>query len=86
MSLIDLAKVPYPNDPIKRLLWLSGVREQVENELNALYATAYFEARQTGRLDTALSLGIHSRKRVMAFTRHENNRTGRQWRWGDGQG
>ena len=68
------------------IMWLSGVKEQVDKELSAMYQRAYFEARRTGRLDAALSLGIHSHKRVMAYTRAENERTGRQWRWGDGRG
>lgn len=78
-SLLNLAELPY--DPIKRLLWLSGVAEQVREELDAAYQAAYFEARCQGRMDTALSIGLHSRKQAYAFTRHENERLGRQWHW-----
>jgi hypothetical protein len=74
-----------PHDPIERLVWLSGVQEVVDRELTYAYQKAYFEARQTGRLDAALHLGLHSHKRIMGFTRAENERRGRQWRWGDGR-
>jgi hypothetical protein len=74
-----------PTDAIERLLWLSGAKEAFDKELTAAFQKAYFEARQTGRLDAALNLRIHSHKRVMAFTRAENERTGRQWRWNDGR-
>lgn len=69
-------------DPIKRLLWLSGVQDKVDEELTLAFQAAYFEARQQGRMNAALSLGLHSRKRAFAFTRAENERTGRQWHWG----
>ncbi len=75
-----------PTDPIARLMWRSGAKEAFDAELTAAYQRAYYLARREGRLDPALSLGIHSRKRVMAFTRAENERTGRQWHWGDGRG
>ena len=75
-----------PRDPLHAIMWLSGVKDAVDREVSAAYQKAYFEARRTGRLDAALALGVHSRKRVMAFTRAENERTGRQWRWGDGRG
>jgi len=74
-----------PRDPIERLMWLSGAKEKFDIELNWQWQRAYFQARQTGRLDAALSLGYHSHKRVMSYTRAENERTGRQWRWGDGR-
>lgn len=74
-----------PDEPIPRLLWLSGVREAVADELDAEYRRTYFFARQQGVLDQALGLGLHSRKRVMAYTRAENERRGRVIaRWGDG--
>lgn len=79
MQILNLDQLPH--DPIKRLLWLSGVKEQAQKELDAAFATAYFEARQQGRMDVALSIGLHSRKRSYAFTRAENERTGRQWHW-----
>jgi len=75
-----------PKDPIERLVWLGGVQDYVDEQVGAEWQRAYFEARQTGRLDSALNLRFHSRKRIMAYTRAENERTGRQWRWGDGRG
>lgn len=81
--MVDFADAPH--DPVERLMWLSGVKDVLDQELNAQWQRAYFQARQTGRLDSALLLGYHSRKKVMAYTRAENERTGRQWRWGDGR-
>ena len=82
-ELVDFSGAP--DDPLPRLLWLSGVREAVANELDAEYRRTYFTARQQGVLDQALNLGLHSRKRVMAYTRAENERRGRVIaRWGDG--
>jgi hypothetical protein len=74
-----------PDDPIERLIWLGGVKEQVEAEMNYQWQEAYFWARFTGRLDAALNLGLHSRKRVMAYTRAENEHRARMIRWGDGR-
>lgn len=75
-----------PDDPIEALLWLSGVREQVDKELNARFQQAYFWSRFTGRLVEAEALGLHSHKRVLAFTRAENEARGRMIRWGDRRG
>lgn len=72
-----------PTDPVERLLWLSGAREAFEAQLNAEWQRSYFDCRRTGRLDTAMSLGLHSRKRIMAFTRHENELRGRMIKWND---
>lgn len=80
--LIDFSDAP--KDAIERLVWLSGARQAFDAEVNAQWQRAYFEARQTGRFQTALELRYHSRKRALAFTRAENERTGRQWHWGDG--
>ena len=75
-----------PADPIERLIWLGGVHEQAQTELNAALQTAYFEARLSGRLDAALALRLHSPKRILAFTRAENEARGRTVkRWGDGR-
>lgn len=82
-QLLDLTGAP--NDPIERIIWLDGVMEQVRDELDDAFSEAYFWARFTGRLDAALDLKIHSRKRVMAYTRRMNNQKGRQIRWGDGR-
>lgn len=81
--ILDLSSAP--TDPIERLIWLGGVMDQVRSELDDAFGEAYFWARFTGRMDSALALGLHSRKRVMAFTRRMNNARGRQIRWGDGR-
>jgi len=74
-----------PDDPIERLVWLGGAREVLDNELRNAWQVAYFESRMTGRIDQALALKLHARKRVLAFTRAENERRGRVIRsWGDG--
>jgi len=74
-----------PEDPIERLVWLGGVDDAVKSELDDAFMEAYFWARFTGRLDAALALGLHSRKRVMAYTRAENEQRARMIRWGDGR-
>lgn len=84
MPILDTTDLP--DDPIEQLLWLSGVQEQVNRELDLLWQSAYFEARFSGRLDAALALNLHSRKKVMAFTRAGNESRGRMIRWGDGRG
>lgn len=82
-QILDLSGAP--DDPIERLIWLGGVLEQVQAELDPEWREAYFWARFTGRLDDALRLSLHSRKRVMAYTRAENEHRGRMIRWGDGR-
>ena len=72
-----------PEDSIKRLYWLGGVKDQVIEELNAEFREAYFDARLTQRLDAALALRLHSIKAVMAFTRAANFAKGTPVRWGD---
>lgn len=73
-----------PTDPVERLMWLSGAREAFDAQLAAEFQKAYFDARRTGRLDAALSLHLHSRKRILAFSRHENEARGRMLKWNDG--
>lgn len=75
-----------PADPIERLVWLGGARKSFEDQIEPLWQSAYFEARLTQRLDSALHLRLHSRKRIMAWTRAENEARGRQIRWHDGRG
>lgn len=72
-----------PDDPIERLIWLGGVMEQVKTELDSEFQSAYFWARFSGRLTEAEGLGLHSTKRIMAWTRAENESRGRMIRWGD---
>jgi hypothetical protein len=73
-----------PKDPIERIIWLDGVKEAVEAELDHHYETAYFDARLTRRFEAALSVGRASRKRALAWTRRANERRGRSVRWNDG--
>lgn len=82
MAILNLDDAPH--DPIERLLWLSGVKEAAERELDAAYQRAYYECRLSGRFPAALSLGLHSKKRALRWTRRENNRSQRIVRWGDG--
>lgn len=72
-----------PTEPLERLLWLSGVRSQVEAEMTAEWQRVYFQLRLEGRLTEAEALHLHSHKRIMAFTRAENESRGRMIRWGD---
>jgi hypothetical protein len=82
MPLLDLSDAP--EHPLERLLWLTGVMTQAKTELNAEFQSAYFTARCEGMLKPAVDLSIHSRKQILAFTRHENERLGRQVRrWDD---
>lgn len=75
-----------PKDAIERLVWLSGVLDAVHAQMEPAWASAYGEARLTGRLDEAEALGLHSHKRIMRFTRAWNESRGRQIRWGDHRG
>lgn len=80
--IVDFSEAPH--DPIERLLWLSGAKAAFDAKATALWQETYFQARLTGRFQSALDLGLHSRKRALAFTRSENERRGRPMRWGDG--
>jgi hypothetical protein len=82
MPLLNLSDAP--DDPIERVMYLSGVMEQVRKELDAAFAEAYFEARLQHRLESAIAAGPYAKKRVLAYTRRENQRRGRIIRWGDG--
>jgi hypothetical protein len=73
-----------PHDPIEQIMWLKGVKAAVARELDEAYAEAYFNARLTGRFDSALRVGVHGKKKALALTRAANNRRARQVRWGDG--
>lgn len=83
-TLLDLSSAP--DEPWRRLIWLSGVNEQVRAELDSEYRRIYFDLRLEGRLDEAINYEAHSYKRIMAFTRAENEARGRQVRWGDRRG
>lgn len=81
MNLLSLSDAP--DDPVERLMWLTGARETLDRELLQAFGEAYFNARLEGRLEAAIAAGPYARKRVLAFTRHENERRGRTVRWGD---
>lgn len=74
-----------PKDPIERLVWLSGAQEAFDEVINPLWQRAYYEARLTGRLDAAIELRNHPKKKILTFTRRENEANGRSVRWGDGR-
>jgi hypothetical protein len=82
MSILSTSEAP--DDPIERLLWLSGAAEAAKAEIEDAFAKAYFEARLSGRLDAAVGLGLHSKSTVLRLTRRENNASQRMVRWGDG--
>lgn len=81
-SILNLSAAP--EDPVQRIMWLSGVAEAARAELDEAFGAAYFDARLEGRLDIAIKAGPYARKRVLAYTRAENERRGRTVRWGDG--
>lgn len=80
--ILNLADAPA--DPLERLLWLSGVREEAARELDAEFQRAYFNARVEQRITAAIGLHLHPAKKVLAWTRAENESRGRSIRWGDG--
>lgn len=73
-----------PSDAIERIIYLDSVMDVVATELEDAYAAAYFEARIQRRFSDALRVGTLSKKRALALTRKQNERTGRSVRWGDG--
>jgi hypothetical protein len=83
-NLLDLSEAP--DEPLRRLVWLSGVKYKVQQELEAEYQRVYFNLRLEGRIDDAVDFAEHSYKRIMRFTRNENEARGRQVRWGDRRG
>lgn len=82
MALMDLGSAP--REPLARLLWLSGVQAQVDEELEAAWARAYYDARLEEKMVEAMSLGLHGKRRALGYTRAENERRGRAVRWNDG--
>lgn len=79
---IDFSEAPH--DPLELLVWLSGAQDAFDTQVNAMWQRAYYEARLSGRFQAALDLRLHSQKKALAFTRHENERRGRGLKWGDG--
>lgn len=80
--VIDFSAAPH--DPIERLVWLSGAKEAFDTQVTAMWRTAYYDARLSGRFQAALDLRLHSHKKALALTRAENERRGRGLKWGDG--
>lgn len=80
--ILDLSEAP--EDNLERLLWLSGVAEEAKRELEAEFQRVYFETRLERRIDAAIGFGLHPVKRIIAWTRAENEARGRMVRWGDG--
>lgn len=81
-TLLDLTEAP--QDPIRRLLWLSGVMDEVKAELDTQFQRTYYEARVEQRIESAFDLKLHARARILKWTRQENEARGRTIRWGDG--
>jgi len=80
--ILNLAEAP--SDTLERLLWLSGVAEEAKRELDAEFQRTYFDARLEQRFAAALGLSLHPRRKILAWTRAENEARGRGIRWGDG--
>jgi hypothetical protein len=72
-----------PDDAVTRLAWLADRRSTFMALIEQEFQQTYFEARLTGRLDAAVSLGLHSRNSILKRTRNENEARGRMMRWGD---
>lgn len=83
MAILDLSGQPH--DAAERLLYLSGVKQAVETELNEAYGETYAQLRREGRIEWAIEQGFHGKKRVLAMTRRWNReKAGRMVRWNDG--
>lgn len=82
MSILNLTDMP--DDPAERLLWLSGVKQAAQTELDDAFAETYARLRHQGRIEWAISQRFHGKKRILALTRRWNRQQGRMVRWGDG--
>jgi len=71
-----------PKDPIQRLVWMTGVKQQVQDEIDSECETLYSRLRMEGRFDAVLAARLHSKGRALALTRRANR--ARQIRWDDG--
>lgn len=80
MTYLDLRSAP--TDPTERLLWLTGIEGAVAAELDYEFTNLYGRLRLQGALETAFALRLHSRKRILAYTRKFN--ASRSIRWSDG--
>lgn len=82
MTILNLTAMP--DDAAERLLYLSGVKQAAQTELDAAFAETYAALRHQGRLAWAVSVGLHGKKRILAFTRQWNRSQARMIRWNDG--
>lgn len=82
MSII-LDLTDKPEDPIKAILWLTGVLEKAKSELDEAYAEEYAKTRMDNTFEHALKVGPYSRRRALALTRRWNNERGRMIHWND---
>ena len=73
-----------PADPVRRSMWLTGVLQAVEEELDEQYRVLYFDARLGGILPEVVAAGPHSMRQALAYARAENNARRRMVRWSDG--
>jgi hypothetical protein len=82
MAILNLSHMPA--DPAERLLWLSGVKQAAQTELDAQFAETYAALRYQGRIEWAINQRLHGKKRILALTRQWNRQQGRMVRWNDG--
>lgn len=80
-SILDLHDAP--EDPLERLVWLTGVEKRVAAELEAERQRVTFEIRLAGGLENLIGLGLYSRTRILKWARAENRRRGMSVRWND---
>lgn len=80
--ILNLSEAPH--DAAERLLWLSGVKQAAQTELDEAFTATYAHLRREGRLEWALEQHLHGKKRVLAMTRKWNRERGRMIRWNDG--
>jgi len=81
VSILNLNEAP--RDAAERLLYLSGVKQAVQTELDEAFSETYATLRRERRLDWAIAQGLHGKKRILAYTRLWNRRNGRMIHWGD---
>ena len=70
-----------PDDPLTRLIW---IRDVLLPAIAYEKRQAYFACRMQGQLEDAIAVGLDSRTRVLAETRHANEAMGRSVRWQSG--
>lgn len=78
--ILDMSEAP--KDPVQRLIWMTGVKQQVQDEIDMECESIYTRLRMEGRFDVVLAVGLHAKGRALALTRRANR--ARQIRWDDG--